>query len=79
MRNRALLEDDKDKGGSDGQEAICCQKKPKLPNPVETKEELKVSTSPGEKAGPSSVKEKASPSLKRTFQTKASPRFIPQG
>uniref|UniRef100_A0A452E676 Protein kinase C-binding protein 1 n=1 Tax=Capra hircus TaxID=9925 RepID=A0A452E676_CAPHI len=39
--------------------------------PSATKEELKVSTSPGsEKADPSSVKEKTSPSLKRTFQTK---------
>ena len=55
------------------------QKQLKLPNPVETKEELKVSTSPAsEKADPSSVKEKTSPSLRRTFQTKQNPRLIPQ-
>ena len=55
-------------------EPSAVKKKPKLPNPVETKEELKGSTSPAsEKADPSSVKEKTSPQPEKDFSDKAKP------
>ncbi|XP_066869992.1 MYND-type zinc finger-containing chromatin reader ZMYND8 isoform X17 [Kogia breviceps] len=55
-------------------EPSAVKKKPKLANPMETKEELKVSTSPAsEKADPGLVKEKTSPQPEKDFSDKAKP------
>ncbi|XP_028354199.1 MYND-type zinc finger-containing chromatin reader ZMYND8 isoform X11 [Physeter macrocephalus] len=55
-------------------EPSAVKKKPKLSNPMETKEELKVSTSPAsEKADPGLVKEKTSPQPEKDFSDKAKP------
>ncbi|KAB0400117.1 hypothetical protein E2I00_010785 [Balaenoptera physalus] len=55
-------------------EPSAVKKKPKLANPTETKEELKVSTSPAsEKADPGLVKEKTSPQPEKDFSDKAKP------
>ncbi|XP_064353095.1 MYND-type zinc finger-containing chromatin reader ZMYND8 isoform X19 [Camelus dromedarius] len=68
-------EDAEDKEGAQmDKEPSTVKKKPKLANPVETKEELKVSTSPtSEKADPGSVKEKTSPQPEKDFAEKAKP------
>ncbi|XP_061065718.1 MYND-type zinc finger-containing chromatin reader ZMYND8 isoform X14 [Eubalaena glacialis] len=55
-------------------EPSAVKKKPKLANPMETKEELKVSTSPAsDKADPGLVKEKTSPQPEKDFSDKAKP------
>ncbi|XP_017913474.1 PREDICTED: protein kinase C-binding protein 1 isoform X14 [Capra hircus] len=75
QRSKNEPEDAEDKEGARmDKEPSAVKKKPKLPNPVETKEELKVSTSPAsEKADPSSVKEKTSPQPEKDFSDKAKP------
>ncbi|XP_006050053.1 protein kinase C-binding protein 1 isoform X17 [Bubalus bubalis] len=75
QRSQNEPEDAGDKEGARmDKEPSAVKKKPKLPNPVETKEELKVSTSPAsEKADPSSVKEKTSPQPEKDFSDKAKP------
>ncbi|XP_040104070.1 protein kinase C-binding protein 1 isoform X17 [Oryx dammah] len=75
QRSKNEPEDAEDKEGAQmDKEPSAVKKKPKLPNPVETKEELKVSTSPAsEKADPSSVKEKTSPQPEKDFSDKAKP------
>ncbi|XP_036681392.1 protein kinase C-binding protein 1 isoform X10 [Balaenoptera musculus] len=55
-------------------EPSAVKKKPKLANPMETKEELKVSTSPASGiADPGLVKEKTSPQPEKDFSDKAKP------
>ncbi|XP_007447002.1 PREDICTED: protein kinase C-binding protein 1 [Lipotes vexillifer] len=55
-------------------EPSAVKKKPKLANPMETKEELKISTSPAsEKADPGLAKEKTSPQPDKDFSDKAKP------
>ncbi|XP_073092606.1 MYND-type zinc finger-containing chromatin reader ZMYND8 isoform X15 [Manis javanica] len=67
-------EDAEDKeGGRMDKEPSAVKKKPKLANPVETKEELKSTSPTGEKADPGSVKEKASPQPEKDFAEKAKP------
>ncbi|KAK2490893.1 hypothetical protein MC885_002423 [Smutsia gigantea] len=67
-------EDAEDKeGGRMDKEPPAVKKKPKLANPVETKEELKSTSPTGEKADPGSVKEKASPQPEKDFAEKAKP------
>ncbi|XP_070657920.1 MYND-type zinc finger-containing chromatin reader ZMYND8 isoform X18 [Bos indicus] len=75
QRSKNEPEDAEDKEGTRmDKEPSAVKKKPKLPNPVETKEELKGSTSPAsEKADPSSVKEKTSPQPEKDFSDKAKP------
>nr|XP_020742891.1 protein kinase C-binding protein 1 isoform X12 [Odocoileus virginianus texanus] len=75
QRSKNEPEDAEDKEGARmDKEPSAIKKKPKLPNPTETKEELKVSTSPAsDKADPSSVKEKASPQPEKDFSEKAKP------
>ncbi|XP_042786706.1 protein kinase C-binding protein 1 isoform X11 [Panthera leo] len=61
-----------DKEGSRvDKEPSAVKKKPKLANPVETKEELKSTSPASEKADPGSVKEKASPQPEKDFSEKA--------
>uniref|UniRef100_A0A8C0QKX6 Zinc finger MYND-type containing 8 n=2 Tax=Canis lupus familiaris TaxID=9615 RepID=A0A8C0QKX6_CANLF len=65
-------EDAEDKEGSRmDKEPSAVKKKPKLANPVETKEELKSTSPASEKADPGSVKEKASPQPEKDFSEKA--------
>ncbi|XP_044241814.2 MYND-type zinc finger-containing chromatin reader ZMYND8 isoform X36 [Ursus arctos] len=65
-------EDAEDKEGSRmDKEPSAVKKKPKLANPVETKEELKSTSPASEKADPGSVKEKASPQPEKDFAEKA--------
>ncbi|XP_046925781.1 protein kinase C-binding protein 1 isoform X7 [Lynx rufus] len=65
-------EDAEDKEGSRvDKEPSAVKKKPKLANPVETKEELKSTSPASEKAEPGSVKEKASPQPEKDFSEKA--------
>uniref|UniRef100_A0A8D1TKE2 Protein kinase C-binding protein 1 n=1 Tax=Sus scrofa TaxID=9823 RepID=A0A8D1TKE2_PIG len=68
-------EDAEDKEGARmDKEPSAVKKKPKLANPMETKEELKVSPSPAsEKADQSSGKEKTSPQPEKDFAEKAKP------
>uniref|UniRef100_A0A8D1DPU1 Zinc finger MYND-type containing 8 n=1 Tax=Sus scrofa TaxID=9823 RepID=A0A8D1DPU1_PIG len=68
-------EDAEDKEGARmDKEPSAVKKKPKLANPMETKEELKVSPSPAsEKAEQSSGKEKTSPQPEKDFAEKAKP------
>uniref|UniRef100_A0A8C3W8Y0 Zinc finger MYND-type containing 8 n=1 Tax=Catagonus wagneri TaxID=51154 RepID=A0A8C3W8Y0_9CETA len=68
-------EDAEDKEGARmDKEPSAVKKKPKLANPVETKEELKVSPSPAsEKAEQGSGKEKASPQPEKDFSDKGKP------
>uniref|UniRef100_A0A8D0NBU9 Protein kinase C-binding protein 1 n=1 Tax=Sus scrofa TaxID=9823 RepID=A0A8D0NBU9_PIG len=68
-------EDTEDKEGARmDKEPSAVKKKPKLANPMETKEELKVSPSPAsEKAEQSSGKEKTSPQPEKDFAEKAKP------
>ncbi|XP_057359043.1 MYND-type zinc finger-containing chromatin reader ZMYND8 isoform X8 [Manis pentadactyla] len=67
-------EDAEDKeGGRMDKEPSAVKKKPKLANPVETKEELKCTSPTSEKADPGSVKEKASPQSEKDFVEKAKP------
>uniref|UniRef100_A0A8D2B9M8 Protein kinase C-binding protein 1 n=1 Tax=Sus scrofa TaxID=9823 RepID=A0A8D2B9M8_PIG len=68
-------EDTEDKEGARmDKEPSAVKKKPKLANPMETKEELKVSPSPAsEKADQSSGKEKTSPQPEKDFAEKAKP------
>ncbi|XP_055294412.1 MYND-type zinc finger-containing chromatin reader ZMYND8 isoform X12 [Moschus berezovskii] len=75
QRSKNEPEDAEDKDGARmDKEPPAAKKKPKLPNPGETKEELKVSMSPAsEKADPSSVKEKTSPQPEKDFSDKAKP------
>ncbi|XP_043336571.1 protein kinase C-binding protein 1 isoform X6 [Cervus elaphus] len=75
QRSKNEPEDAEDKEGARmDKEPSVVKKKPKLPNPAETKEELKVSTSPAsDKADPSSVKEKTSPQPEKDFSDKAKP------
>uniref|UniRef100_A0ABI7Y473 Zinc finger MYND-type containing 8 n=1 Tax=Felis catus TaxID=9685 RepID=A0ABI7Y473_FELCA len=65
-------EDAEDKEGSRvDKEPSAVKKKPKLANPVETKEELKSTSPASEKADPGSAKEKASPQPEKDFSEKA--------
>nr|XP_012419515.1 PREDICTED: protein kinase C-binding protein 1 isoform X6 [Odobenus rosmarus divergens] len=65
-------EDAEDKeGGRMDKEPSAVKKKPKLANPVETKEELKSTSPASEKADPGSVKEKSSPQPEKDFSEKA--------
>ena len=65
-------EDAEDKAGSRvDKEPSAVKKKPKLANPVETKEELKSTSPASEKADPGSAKEKASPQPEKDFSEKA--------
>ncbi|XP_054554053.1 MYND-type zinc finger-containing chromatin reader ZMYND8 isoform X9 [Talpa occidentalis] len=67
-------EDTEDKEGSRmDKEPSAVKKKPKLSNPVDTKEELKSTSPTSEKAEPGSVKEKASPQPEKDFPEKAKP------
>lgn len=54
-------------------EPSALKKKPKLPTPVEVKEETKSASPTSEKADPGSVKEKASPQPEKDFSEKAKP------
>ncbi|XP_034497594.1 protein kinase C-binding protein 1 isoform X19 [Ailuropoda melanoleuca] len=65
-------EDAEDKEGSRmDKEPSAVKKKPKLANPVETKEELKSTSPASEKVDPGLVKEKASPQPEKDFAEKA--------
>ncbi|XP_060040312.1 MYND-type zinc finger-containing chromatin reader ZMYND8 isoform X11 [Erinaceus europaeus] len=71
-------EDVEDKEGSQmDKEPSAVKKKPKLANPVETKEELKSTSPTSEKADPISVKEKASPQPEKDFAEKTKPSTHP--
>ncbi|XP_057557259.1 MYND-type zinc finger-containing chromatin reader ZMYND8 isoform X13 [Hippopotamus amphibius kiboko] len=72
-KNEPAEAEDKEEAQMD-KEPSAGKKKPKLANPVETKEELKVSTPPAsERADPGSVKEKTSPQPEKDFSDKAKP------
>nr|XP_044603724.1 protein kinase C-binding protein 1 isoform X11 [Equus asinus] len=66
-------EEAEEKEGSRMDKEPSVKKKPKLTNPVETKEELKSTLPASEKADPGSVKEKASPQPEKDFAEKAKP------
>ncbi|XP_004273000.1 protein kinase C-binding protein 1 isoform X17 [Orcinus orca] len=75
QRSKNEPEDAEDKEDAQmDKEPSAVKKKPKLANPMETKEELKVSTSPAsEKADPGLAKEKTSPQPDKDFSDKAKP------
>nr|XP_030704626.1 protein kinase C-binding protein 1 isoform X19 [Globicephala melas] len=75
QRSKNEPEDAEDKEDAQmDKEPSTVKKKPKLANPMETKEELKVSTSPAsEKADPGLAKEKTSPQPDKDFSDKAKP------
>ncbi|XP_026933925.1 MYND-type zinc finger-containing chromatin reader ZMYND8 isoform X12 [Sagmatias obliquidens] len=75
QRSKNEPEDAEDKEDAQmDKEPSAVKKKPKLANPMETKEELKVSTSPAsEKADPGLPKEKTSPQPDKDFSDKAKP------
>ncbi|XP_059975800.1 MYND-type zinc finger-containing chromatin reader ZMYND8 isoform X7 [Mesoplodon densirostris] len=75
QRSKNEPEDAEDKEDAQmDKEPSAVKKKPKLANPMETKEELKVSTSPAsEKADLGLVKEKTSPQPEKDFSDKAKP------